>query len=201
MENTILALLTIGAQFGLLALAVGVALDRHGPFIRAVTDHSIALAWLVAVAGTGLSLFYSDIKGFEPCTLCWVQRIFLYPQVILLGLALWKGDHQVGAYSLGLSVPGALVAGYHYYGQMVDSGVLSCRPGDTISPCAQRFVLEFGYVTIPMMSLTAFVALIALMRLQQRGGRRAARPGSANSTGPVEAGAAVIVAPRNIVEQ
>ena len=65
MANTILALLTIGVQLGLLVLAVGVALDRHGPFIRAVSSHGLALAWLVAVAGTGLSLFYSEFKGFE----------------------------------------------------------------------------------------------------------------------------------------
>jgi disulfide bond formation protein DsbB len=171
MENTILALLTIGVQLGLLILVVGVAHDRHGPFIRAVAGHSLTLAWLIAVAGTGLSLFYSNIKGFEPCTLCWVQRVFLYPQVILLGLALWKRDRQVGAYSLGLSMPGALVTGYHYYGQMVNSAALVCRAGETVSPCAQRFVLEFGYVTIPMMSLTAFVALIVLMLLQRQGSR------------------------------
>jgi len=81
---------------------------------------------------------------------------------------LWKRDRQVSDYSLGLSIPGALVAGYHYYGQMVDSRVLACRPGETISPCAQRFVFEFGYVTIPMMSLTAFVALIMFMLIERR---------------------------------
>jgi Disulfide bond formation protein DsbB len=168
MENTALALLTIATQLGLCALLVGMAFDRQGPLMQAVAAHSIALAWCIALAATGSSLFYSEIKGFEPCMLCWVQRIFLYPQVIILGLALWKRDHQIRDYSLGLSIPGALVAGYHYYGQMVQSTVLVCRAGETVSPCAQRFVLEYGYITIPMMSLTAFAGLIVLMLIHRR---------------------------------
>jgi disulfide bond formation protein DsbB len=90
------------------------------------------------------------------------------PQVILLGLALWKRDDHITDYSLGLSIPGALVAGDHYYGQMVQSAALICHAGETISPCAQRFVLEFGYVTIPMMALTAFIGLIVLMLMYRR---------------------------------
>jgi hypothetical protein len=60
------------------------------------------------------------------------------------------------------------VAGDHYYGQMVQSAALICHAGETISPCAQRFVLEFGYVTIPMMALTAFIGLIVLMLMYRR---------------------------------
>ncbi len=183
MDNTILALLTIAAQVGLCALLIGVVVDRQGPFIRAVAGHSMALAWLIALAAMGLSLFYSEIKGFEPCMLCWVQRIFLYPQVIILGLALWKRDDQVSDYSLGLSLPGALVAAYHYYGQMLQSSALVCRSGETISPCAQRFVFEFGYVTIPMMALTAFLALTVLMLMHKRIGSPKARDGTEGRRG------------------
>jgi disulfide bond formation protein DsbB len=144
------------------------ALDRQGRLIQAVAGHQLALAWCIALSATGSSLFYSEVKRFEPCVLCWVQRVFLYPQVVILGLALWKRDHQVRDYSLGLSIPGALVAGYHYYGQMVQSTALVCRAGETVSPCAQRFVLEYGYITIPMMSLTAFAGLIILMLMPHR---------------------------------
>jgi hypothetical protein len=84
----------------------------------------------------------------------WLQRIFIYPQVIILGVSLWKRDDQVSDYSLGLSIPGSLVAGYHYYGQMKQSSALVCRSGEAISPCVQRFVLEFGYITIPMLANT-----------------------------------------------
>jgi disulfide bond formation protein DsbB len=163
MDNTLLALLTIGTQIGAVVLVIAFGLNRKGHFVRFVADYGVALACCIAAAATGLSLFYSEILGFEPCTLCWVQRIFLYPQVIMLGIALWKSDHRVSDYSLGLSIPGALVAFYHYYGQMFNTSALPCKTAEAISPCAQRFVLEFGYVTIPMMALTTFIVLIALM--------------------------------------
>jgi disulfide bond formation protein DsbB len=163
MANTLLALLTIGTQIGAVILLIAFGLNRKGRLVRFVADYRVALAFCIVVAATGLSFFYSEILGFEPCTLCWVQRIFLYPQVIMLGLALWKRDYRVSDYSLGLSIPGALIAFYHYFGQMFNTSALPCKTAEAISSCTQRFVLEFGYVTIPMMAFTTFMALIALM--------------------------------------
>jgi disulfide bond formation protein DsbB len=169
MANTLLALLTIGAQIGTVILVIACGLDRKGRLVRCVAAYGVALAFCIAVATTGLSLFYSEILGFEPCTLCWVQRIFLFPQVIILGLALWKRDLLASDYSLGLSIPGAVIAFYHYYGQMFNTSALPCKTAEAISPCAQRFVLEFGYVTIPMMAFTTFMLLIVLMCIHKLG--------------------------------
>lgn len=116
------------------------------------------MGFLVAFLATAGSLLYSNIIGFPPCELCWVQRIFLYPQVIILGLALWKKTKDAAVYSLALSGLGALVAAFHYYGQMFNPDALSACEAGGVS-CAQLFFVEFGYITIPLMSLTTFIVI------------------------------------------
>src|SRR4051812_16135606 len=108
------------------------------------------------------SLYFSEGADFIPCTLCWYQRIAMYPEVVLLGLAWWRRDEGVRPYALTLAGLGAVVAAYHVLLERVpsleDSGV--CDP---TNPCTIRWVERFGFVTIPVMSLSAFVLLIALL--------------------------------------
>lgn len=114
------------------------------------------LMFIIALIATCGSLFYSEIVHYEPCKLCWFQRIFMYPQILLLGLALWKRDNRIFDYILWLSLIGMLIAGYHYLLQLgIVSGGFCGTVGYSVS-CAQRFVMEYGYITIPMMAFTAF---------------------------------------------
>ncbi|OGF23898.1 hypothetical protein A3H66_01205 [Candidatus Falkowbacteria bacterium RIFCSPLOWO2_02_FULL_45_21] len=116
------------------------------------------------------SLFYPEIAQYAVCRLCWYQRIFMYPQAILLGLAAWRQDKNIALYSIILSAFGALIAAYHYYIQL--SGALAAVPscsavGYSVS-CSERFIMQFGYITIPLMSLTAFLMIILIMVLQKK---------------------------------
>lgn len=133
-----------------------------------VAEHSLWLGFLAALLSVLGSLFYSNVIGFAACELCLIQRIFLYPQAILFAIALCKhkGSKEIANYILGLSIPGALIAGYHYYGQMFNTGALPCS-ASAVS-CAQRPFVEFGYITIPMMSFTVFAFLISLMVIRKR---------------------------------
>lgn len=134
-------------------------------FFNFVGKNGIALAFAAALAATLSSLFYSEIAGYEPCKLCWFQRIFMYPQVILLGIALWKKDNREAIYCLVLSVAGAIVAGYHYLMQIGITPSLPCSAVGYSASCSQRFVMQFGYITIPMMSLTIFALIITFLLL------------------------------------
>ena len=118
--------------------------------------------FLVSLAGVVLSLTYSDVLGFEPCYWCYWQRIFLYPQVVLLGMAAWKKDAYMADYSIVLSVFGAAVALYHHAMQTLGEGSLPCPATGGVS-CAKRIIFEFGYVTFPMMAFAVFAFLIMLM--------------------------------------
>lgn len=124
---------------------------------------ALSLALFVALLATSGSLFFSEIAKYEPCKLCWEQRIFMYPQVILLFIALWKKDYAVSKYIIPLSAIGAFIAAYHYRifftTKIAASGVCTASGG---ASCVARYVFEFGYVNIPMMSLTAFVLIIIM---------------------------------------
>ncbi|OGY68707.1 MAG: hypothetical protein A3B94_01990 [Candidatus Jacksonbacteria bacterium RIFCSPHIGHO2_02_FULL_43_10] len=114
------------------------------------------------------SLFYSEIAGYEPCQLCWWQRILMYPQVILLGVAWLKEDQGIVLYSIALSSLGALIAGYNYLLQIGFVPSIGCSAVGYSINCSQRFVMQFGYITIPMMALTAFLLIISFMIVFKR---------------------------------
>ncbi|OGG60165.1 hypothetical protein A2765_01155 [Candidatus Kaiserbacteria bacterium RIFCSPHIGHO2_01_FULL_56_24] len=126
-----------------------------------MSKRGLLIALVVSVLATILTLFYSDVLGFEPCPLCWWQRIFLFPQVILFGMAFWKKDAYIAEYSIVLSIFGFGVALYQHALQMFGEGSLPC-PATGVS-CAQRILFEFGYITFPMLAVTAFAFLIVLM--------------------------------------
>lgn len=125
------------------------------------------LAFLLTLGATAMTLYYSEILGFAPCGWCWVQRVFLWPQVVLFALALWKNDRTIANYSIGLSIPGALAALYQHYLQMGGQALVPC-PASGAGDCAQRILFEFGYITFPLMAATLFAFLIVLMLFVRR---------------------------------
>ena len=58
---------------------------------------------LVALLG---SLYYSEIAGFVPCTLCWYQRILMYPLTLISLVGIIKQDEYLPNYVLPFSVIG-----------------------------------------------------------------------------------------------
>jgi disulfide bond formation protein DsbB len=120
--------------------------------------YGLYFAWIVSVAATLGSLFLSEVMKFIPCELCWFQRIFMYPLVILLGLACYRGDRAIARYALPLSVTGGLISLYHYGEQKIPglAKILPCTAG---VPCNQDYLNWFGFVTIPLLALIAFVLI------------------------------------------
>lgn len=137
---------------------------------RAWADYGLYLAWLVALVATGGSLYFSEVRGFAPCTLCWYQRVFMYPLVIILGVASFREDRAVRGYVLPMSVLGGLIALYHVLEQNVPGfgapGL--CRVG---IPCSAKYINWLGFISIPVLSLTAF-SLITLVLAGLPGARR-----------------------------
>lgn len=124
-------------------------------------------AWLVAAVAMLGSLYFSDVRFFVPCTLCWYQRILMYPLVLILGIAGYKQDASVTRYALPLSVLGVLVAGFHYLEQKVPwiSSSAVCRSG---VPCDVQYINWLGFITIPLLSLVAFSIITVLLILVRR---------------------------------
>ncbi len=128
------------------------------------------LAFLISLAGTLLSLFYSEIIGYAPCELCWYQRIALYPLVVLFGMQLWAKEKSRALFLSGMMLSGAglLVSAYQYLATEFFPGALACAASEV--SCAKLYFTSFGYITIPMMALTSFaltVFLVLVSRKQQ----------------------------------
>jgi disulfide bond formation protein DsbB len=109
------------------------------------------------------SLFFSEHMGFVPCTLCWYQRILMYPLVFFLGIAFYRNDRDIYKYVLPISVIGLVVSSYHYALQKIPSmqEFSACTSG---VPCSGQYINWFGFVTIPFLALIAF-SIITIMML------------------------------------
>ena len=122
-----------------------------------ISQNYIATILVVSAVATMGSLTFSEVLGFLPCKLCWFQRITMYPLVVLSFIALITNDMKVRKYILPLAVIGFLVSGYHILLQLFPN-VLQCS--DEVIKCSSKQVAQFGYITIPVMSFTAFLLII-----------------------------------------
>lgn len=171
--NYYLALGTVLLQVVTVALLALYFLDKKYTDLRDISvlveKWGVFKGFAVSLFGMAISLFYSEVLGFVPCGLCWLGRVFLYPQVLLFMIALWKKDRRVADYSIGLSIFGAIISLYQHYLQMGGTVVLPCPAvAAQGADCAQRFLFEFNYVTFPLMGFSVFAFLIVIMLFVRR---------------------------------
>ncbi len=125
-----------------------------------VGKRALVLSWILSMGGVVGSLLYSELVGYAPCVLCWIMRILLYPQALLLGLGIWWRQTVIMPYMCALSLVGGLIALYHSYTQLGGRSLTPCTSQG--GSCSKVFVLEFGYITIPMMACTVFALLVVV---------------------------------------
>lgn len=133
----------------------------------------IYTSWITAIAATVGSLYFSEVKAFLPCNLCWYQRILMYPLVLLFMVASFKKDYTIYQYVLPLSITGSLFSLFHYLQQkttLFETSVLKCSKG---VPCSGEYINLFGFITIPFLAFIAFsfitMFMFLLMKEQKRG--------------------------------
>lgn len=114
------------------------------------------------------SLYFSSVLNFSPCTLCWWARIFIYPTAVISLIGIIRKDFSTHIYNLFLSGLAVLVTSYHSYITFGGNEFLTC---DVSGSCLTRYVMEFGFVTIPTMAL--FVSLFMFINsfLALKGGK------------------------------
>ena len=127
------------------------------------------LAWTIALVSMVGSLFFSEVMQLPPCVLCWYQRIAMYPLVLIIGIGIISHDARMKIYALPLSLIGLAIAVYHnllYYGLIADS-IIPCKEGVS---CTSRQIEWLGFITIPLLSLTAFILItLGLIFYKSRG--------------------------------
>jgi disulfide bond formation protein DsbB len=126
------------------------------------------MGWLLVSVSTTISLFFSSVLEYEPCVLCWYQRICLFPMVFILAAGLFPTfDKSVIKYALPLSIAGGLTAFYHtlLYAGIIPESIQPCSQGVS---CTEKYFELFGFVSIPMLSFFAFSTLVALLLFLKR---------------------------------
>ena len=161
--STLVAILAIVS----LLAAVGLIVYRlvRGPEAAAALGGiPIWLAWLVALVASVGSLLYSEVIGFEPCRLCWFQRIAMYPMALILLVGALRREATVKFYALPLSLVGLGISVWHYLIQTFPtlSEGAACDPS---VPCSAKYVDVFGFVSIPFMAGAGFTLISVLLLL------------------------------------
>lgn len=131
------------------------------PWLSTVTKKALPLLAAFTLTASALTLVYSEILGFVPCGLCWMERTMLYPTAIILTLAAWKRDRAALKYVIVLCAVGALIALYHHYLQVGGTSVLPC-PASGNADCGKRLIYDFGFVTFPLWAFSTFIFTASL---------------------------------------
>lgn len=174
--NFINSILAVGG-LGLLVVTLGLYADYFLLSSNYYKTWVVKFVWpiliLTTVGSVALSLLYSEYFGFIPCSLCWLQRIALYPQVLFSAMAVrTKENVYFPLYSIGLSLFGLLVSVYQYIYQLLPTdgtagSILPCL-ADGSGDCALKVIDEFGFVTFPFLSAVTFLFLIILYMNMRR---------------------------------
>ena len=123
--------------------------------------NGLYLSWLVACIATLGSVYYGEIQGSEPCTLCWYVRICTFPLTLLLAIALWRGSQTIVPYVLPLAILGL---GFSVYlvllQQFPDAHLWQFCGGSNCSSVAE---IGMGPITMPILSTAASLVIVLLL--------------------------------------
>jgi disulfide bond formation protein DsbB len=162
----ILAFAFVAVVWGVRLLAFASRGARRGS--RAIgtvlEPNAIGMAFIVAMLATVGSLYFSEVARFEPCRLCWYQRIAMYPLVVILGIAAVRRDPGVAIYARALAAIGALISIYHLALEWIpglDTGACGLGPS-----CSVVWFREFGFISLPALALAAFLAIFTLLSVR-----------------------------------
>ena len=172
---------TVQTFYGLLAAAGVIAIAviwfvRGAALVSASArgvDHALAgslgpsavlLALVVAILATGGSLYFSEVAGYAPCTLCWYQRIAMYPLVVILGVAAIRRDRSGVPAAIVLAAIGAVIAAYHVALEWIPA--LDTGACDATAPCTVVWFRALGVFSLPTLALVAFLLIITMLTVR-----------------------------------
>ena len=143
------------------------SLSIMSSFMELIKKNSTQISLLIATTATVGSLIFSEVLKFPPCTLCWYQRVAMYPIVVILAVGILRKDKNTPLFVLPLSIAGLLTAVYHnlLYYNIIPESEAPCVQGIS---CTTKFIEWFGFITIPFLSLSAFVIITILMFLYKK---------------------------------
>jgi len=121
-------------------------------------ENLLLFMWIVSLSATMGSLYFSEIRGYEPCELCWIQRIFMYPLVLILGVAYIQKNARIAVTTAAFAVIGGMISLYHYGIQKLDF-LSESAPSCGRVACTGEYINLLGFITIPFLAFVAFTLI------------------------------------------
>lgn len=135
---------------------------------------ALFLAWIIAVVAVIVTLYNSVVDLMPVCTLCWYERIGIYPLVIILGIGAFVDDKRSAVYALPLSLISSVFALYHYmlqwHPQLESIGLCGLGPR-----CSDISFKYWGFITYPFLSLitSLVISVLLIAALKAKGNQHA----------------------------
>jgi len=125
-------------------------------------------AWLLAAVASLSAIYIGEVLGQTPCFLCWFQRAFMFPLAVVLAVACYNADFNVGRYAIPLAAVGAVLALWHslLYVGLIPEPIQPCTA--TGPSCSGSEMTVFGVVPLPFLALGTFIAIIILLLMIRR---------------------------------
>lgn len=137
---------------------------KKNSYLAFIDKHYLKLGFLVSLSASLFTLVYSEVIGFVPCYLCWYQRVFMMPLPFIFGVAIWFKERKIVKFVLPLLSVGFVIAVYMNFVYYFNPNAADIPCGASGVSCYQHLVSAFGgYISIPMLSLTSFLAMITIV--------------------------------------
>lgn len=157
MFTTIIALGVIALQLAIVGFVI--LWIVKSPILQKIHHYSNIALPVLFIGAALSSLVYEIVFGFEPCLLCWYQRIAIFGVGIISLTGDIRSNKTIQKQIFIFSVLGLAVSIFHNYIDIFPSGLDVCGTGVS---CLKRYIYEFGYITIPMASLTVLLSGVLL---------------------------------------
>ncbi len=132
-----------------------------------MSKNILYIAWVQSLIAMMGSLYFSEVMKLPPCVLCWYQRILMYPLTLLIAVGILRKDKGIYQYVLPLSITGLMISIYHnlLYYKIIPESIKPCTMGVS---CTAKQIEWFGFITIPLLSLTAFAIITGVMLVYRK---------------------------------
>lgn len=157
-------LIQILSVIALFLLFIGFKKNHKNKYLDFIDKHYLQLGFLLALFASVFPLVYSEIIGFAPCYLCWWQRVFMIPLVFIFVVAIWYKERKIVKYVLPMLSVGTIISIYMNLVYYFKEGAENIPCDASGVSCYKHYVTDFGgYISIPMLALTAFVGLLTIV--------------------------------------
>lgn len=135
-----------------------------------LSNNASYIVWGLATGSVIGSLYFSEVRHFQPCELCWYTRILMYPVAIMLTYILMqKNKIKWQGLVLSFAIPALLLGAFHSLLQwgIISESLTECSARSAVS-CADPEIMWFGFITIPFLGFLTNLAIIILTLMSDK---------------------------------